>query len=127
MKKILLILLPILLVSCKTTERITYIHDTIDNSCIATVYKYDSVYVDKWHTMYVKGDTVWRTDSIVRYKMQLVHDTLIDSMYITKEIPVEKIVIEKQKGFFWWLGWISLFLILGVALGFLLRYIVKKH
>lgn len=55
-------------------------------------YRHDSIYTDRWHTQYVKGDTVYIHDSIWRDRFLKIHDTLrinnTDTIYQPVEVPV---------------------------------------
>jgi hypothetical protein len=84
------------LVGCKATKVIeqvpVYIHDTTQ-----TVRElHDSIYIDRWHTIEVKGDTVYCHDSISFVKWLVRTDTA----YVCVEKPVivsktETVEVEK--------------------------------
>lgn len=109
MKRLLFLLaLAMLFAGCRTTRETVevpvYIHDT--NSIVQQVH--DSTYIDRWHTEYVKGDSVYVHDSIDRWHSIVKHDTL--NRYV--EVPVEREItryVEKplngfqrlQKNGFW--------------------------
>lgn len=58
-------------------------------------YIHDSVYVDRWHKQYVKGDTVYIHDSIDRWREHKVyiHDSIDNSRIDTVYQPIE---VEKK-------------------------------
>lgn len=57
----------------------------------------DSVFVDRWHTSFLLGDTVFVRDSVayVRWRDREVHDTIVDSIPFVlyqdrvKEVPAD--------------------------------------
>lgn len=111
-----MLLLVFVVVGCRVQrESIRATHDTI------TIKEYqllhDSVFVDHYHNIYTKGDTVFKTDSIYRlmYKYEQIHDTLNISStdtvtsVITKVAPSERSQYDK---FVSWGFWILLLLIL---------------
>ena len=63
------------------------IHDTTE-----TVLRvHDSTYIDRWHTQWLNGDTVFIHDSLDRWHSVKVHDTL--SLY--REVPVlQKVYVD---------------------------------
>ena len=65
----------ICLVGCKTVKETVgvpvYIHDTTQ-----TVRElHDSIYIDRWHTEYQKGDTIFVTDEVTKIVTKIVRDT----------------------------------------------------
>lgn len=107
------------LVGCKATKVIeqvpVYIHDTTQ-----TVRElHDSIYIDRWHTIEVKGDTVYWHDSISFVKWLVRTDTA----YVCVEKPVivsktETVEVEKplrwwQKGLMW-MGVVGLMGLMGL-------------
>ena len=62
---------------------------------VRTEYIHDSVYVDRWHKQYVKGDTVYIHDSIDRWRDRKVyiHDSIDNSRIDTVYQPIE---VEKK-------------------------------
>ena len=93
--------LVILLSGCKglkqTVEVPVYIHDTTQ-----TVRElHDSIYIDRWHTEYQKGDTIYITDEVTK----IVTKIKIDTSYKYVEVPVETTItktVEVQKPLSWW-------------------------
>ena len=129
--KYIFCVLVLLLYGCRGADRIVYVHDTIDNSVVYTNYKnvHDSVYVDRWHSVEVIGDTVYRIDSMVVYRWKMSYDTVVDSVGTEVLVPVEKVVVEKEKvrGLFWWCGLIVMVcLILYVAYKIVVKYCFKR-
>lgn len=122
MRAIIIIMAALLMVGCKTTQTIVekpvYIHDTTQSVRVER----DSVYVDRWHTIEVKGDTIRKTDSVVVYRYITKTDTAYK--YIEKPVNVEVTKIQEvtkplgfwrklliYNGIFW-------FLVVGVYFGF---------
>ena len=90
---LILAALALLTVGCRATKNITervevpvYIHDTMQS--VKT--QRDSVYVDRWHTEYVKGENIYIVDSQITVK----YITRTDTAYKVVEKPVE--VVKEQ-------------------------------
>lgn len=117
-------LILVLLSGCRTQVRLVevekpvYIHDTTQSVRVER----DSVYVDRWHTIEVKGDTVHVTDSVWVVRYFRTTDTAYK--YIEKPVNVEVTKIQEvtkplgfwrklliYNGIFW-------FLVVGVYFGF---------
>lgn len=81
----------------RTIEVPVYVHDTA-----YTVKEVrDSTYIDRWHTIEVKGDTVRLHDSVVVVRYKVVTDTA--HKYV--EVPVvvrETETIEVARPLTWW-------------------------
>ena len=120
MKKVLIGLMGLMglmgLVGCKATKVIeqvpVYVHDTT-----ATVKEvYDSTFVDRWHTVYQKGDTVYDTKTITITKTV----TKTDTAYKVVERPVtvtQTETVEVEKPLRWWqkgLMWMGVIGLLGL-------------
>lgn len=81
----------------QTVEVPVYIHDTTNT--VREVH--DSTYVDRWHTIEVKGDTVYVRDS----HMSVTYRTITDTAYKYIEKPVTVTVEqikEVAKPLSWW-------------------------
>ena len=94
-------LIPLLLVGCRswmqTVEVPVYLHDTVRTVEV----QHDSTYVDRWHTQYVKGDTIYITDEVTKTKIV----TKIDTAYRYIETPVTITTtetVEVEKPLTWW-------------------------
>ena len=130
MKKLLVLALLLSLVSCKATRHTVevpvYIHDTtqtvslLHDTTQTVSLLHDSTYVDRWHTIETRGDTVFvtRTETLYRYRTRT--DTLYryrtrtDTALLYREVPVlQKVEVYREKeltrwqrfrlGAFWWL------------------------
>lgn len=68
-------------------------HDHTGDS-VRTEYVHDSITIDRWHTRYVKGDTVYVRDSIFRERWRNKHDSIYinntDTIRDTVTVEVEK-------------------------------------
>lgn len=66
---------------------------TRDSLHLTTDHRYDSIYIDRWHTLILRGDTVFKTDSIYVEKLRdiEVHDTITvtHTDTISVAVPVE--------------------------------------
>ena len=77
---------------CKSTDPLTVF---VTDTAYLNKEVHDSTYIDRWHTEYQKGDTVYIHDSIDRWHSVKMHDTIYRSKEVPKPYPVEKIV-EKE-------------------------------
>lgn len=120
MKKLFYIFIPLLFISCSISKPLN--KPITDTSTVKVVYqtvyqdRVDSVYIDKYHYIELKGDTVFKTDSVIQYKFKYLNntDTLIKTDTITLTKEVEKPVIIKQKDFT--PAWIFIGVILAVGI-----------
>lgn len=118
-----LICLTVSATSCRSTNEIVKevpVHDTT----YITKTQRDSTYIDRWHTEYIKGDTVWKKDSVLVVRWRDRNDTV--RLYVEKPVEVEKIVkVEKKLNFFQkTLMWCGVGFIL-VLIGFGISFYVK--
>ena len=64
---------------CKTPAMVTspVVHNR-DSVVVRDNYIHDSIYTDRWHTIFMKDDTVYKTDSIyfAVYKNVEIRDTI---------------------------------------------------
>jgi len=97
----------LLLIGCKTVKHTVevpvYIHDTMQT--VKEVH--DSTFIDRWHTIYQKDDTVYMHDSIYVTHWKIKTDTIYSSAEIpipitnTETVEVEKPLSWWQKTFMW--------------------------
>lgn len=67
-----------------------YIHDTTQTVKMV----HDSTYIDRWHTQWLSGDTVFIHDSIDRWHSVIKKDTA----WMYREVPVlQKVPVEVEK------------------------------
>lgn len=107
----------LLLGSCKSIKPVVeyrdhYIHDTTQ--------VVDSVYQDRVHYVYQKGDTIFKTDSVFLYKYKYLDRNVVEQIHDSVPYPVEvEKVVYKRSGydhFCSWFFWIVVVIaILGVA------------
>lgn len=72
-----------------------YIHDTTETVRMV----HDSTYIDRWHTQWLSGDTVFIHDSIDRWHSVIKNDTA----WMYREVPVlQKVPVEVEKKLNWW-------------------------
>ena len=76
----------LLLASCKTVKPVVeyrdhYIHDTTQ--------VVDSIYQDRVHYIYTKGDTVFKTDSVFLYKYKYLDRNVVEYVHDSVPYPVE--------------------------------------
>lgn len=115
MKRLLTtILLASAICSCRTIQVVPeihkeYIHDTIS--------RVDSVWRDRVHTEYQRGDTIILRDSVYLYQYKTI-DKVVE-VYRTDSIPYE-VEVEKQvryiPGFYKWSTWVCWIIIAGVLI-----------
>ena len=116
-------LLLLTLVGCKTVKVIeqvpVYVHDT----AYQTKEVHDSTYIDRWHTIIQKGDTIFVTDEVTKIK----YVTKTDTAYKVVEKPVivsKTETVEVEKPLRWWQ---KMFMYMGlVGLIGLIGWIVLK-
>ena len=123
MRRVLFILfLTITIVACKTlpVPTPTNVHQ---RDSIRTEYVHDSIYTDRWHTIYTKGDTVFVHDSIWRDRWHTKHD----SLYInTTDTIYQTVTVEKQGSAFWKGSGIAFWILLGILfIGLAIGIIIK--
>lgn len=76
---LLLLMLFALSVGCRCPREIATADTVyIDKTQIEYRTQYDSVWLDRWHTIYMSGDTVYKQDSVALYKYLYK----IDSIYL---------------------------------------------
>lgn len=128
MRKIILLSAVLLLVGCqswrKTVEVPVYVHDT---TYVAKTYR-DSVYVDRWHTVETKGDTVYVTQQQIVSKWRTITDTAYKVVEKPVTVTVEQIK-EVAKPLTWWQRthiYIGIGAVVLLVLWVLLRLVLPK-
>ena len=120
-----MICLTVSVTSCRSVNEIVKeipVHDTT----YITKTQRDSAYIDRWHTEYVKGDTVFVTNNQITVKYRTISDTA----YKYVEKPVEVVVNqikEIDRPLRWWqktMMWCGVCFIL-VLIGFGISLYVK--
>lgn len=111
-KYIILCLMTFLIMSCKTTQTIEQSHQAEIVTQIQYVERVDSIYVDRYHTEYMKGDTVYKVDSIFLSKLQYIKDTSVIHDTITNiKVEHQTSIIEKKVPQWW-----PVYLAIGIVL-----------
>lgn len=92
------------------------VHDTL----VEHHWQYDTSFVDRWHYITVKGDTVTKTDSVVIFKAKYIHDTVSQSVEVPVEVVKTETVEVGKRLNLWqkvtmWLG--SIAIVGGIAIG----------
>lgn len=89
------------LASCRTLRVVEQVpvevHDTISQK----VFFHDSTYIDRWHTVEVKGDTVFLTNNQITVKYRTITDTTYKYIERPITVTVEQIK-EVKKPLRWW-------------------------
>ena len=81
----------------KVVEVPVYIHDT----AYTVKELHDSTYIDSWHTVYQKGDTIFVTNEVTKTKIVTKTDTAYK--YVEKPVVVSKMeTVEVEKPLRWW-------------------------
>lgn len=101
-----LIIFIVLANSCRTVQVVTEYRDRITHDTTEIV---DSVYIDKYHTIMQKGDTIFKVDSIYINKYKVLEKKV--DVYVHDSIPYPVEVVKEKKvtsgfgrfciGFFW--------------------------
>lgn len=120
-------LLLLTLVGCRTVKVVeqvpVYVHDT----SYQTKEVHDSTYIDRWHTIIQKGDTIFVTDEVTKIK----YVTKTDTAYKVVEKPVvvsKTETVEVERPLRWWqkgLMWMGLMGLIGL-MGWIVLKIYKK-
>jgi len=139
MKKISLILIAIILVSCKSVSCVESLISEVESQKlnvesqrnIDTIYQHDSIYIREIQ----RGDTIYltRTEWRDRWRIREVHDTIHNTEYVTKieyqdrviEKPPEKYIPKFYKNCTW-LFFILLLLLVGIIVFKVWRWFLIK-
>lgn len=82
----------ILLGSCKSQQPLVQVRELVVHDTTQVV---DSIYQDRVHYVYQKGDTVYKTDSVFLYKYKYLDKVKIEQVHDSIPYPVE-VIIEKH-------------------------------
>lgn len=114
---VILILAAIACSSCTRTPSAVVLPNVSSNKSdsVRKEYIHDSIYIDRWHKEYEKGDTVFIHDSIDRWRNKYVyiHDSIDNSRIDTIYKAVE---VEKKGSAFLRNSGIALWIIIGLIL-----------
>lgn len=81
----------LLLVGCRTVRVVEQVPMYVKDTVSVVKVERDSVYVDRWHTEYQRGDTVFVVDEVMRDRVVV----RVDTAYRYVERPVE-VVVERE-------------------------------
>lgn len=87
--------------SCRTVRVVEQVPVEVHDTIRQKVFLHDSTYIDRWHTVEVKGDTIFVTNEVTKSKIV----TKIDTAYRYIEKPVVTTVtktVEVAKPLSWW-------------------------
>lgn len=91
--------------SCRTVRVIEQVPVEVHDTTYVAKTTHDSTYVDRWHTVEVKGDTVFATDIRVESKYVTRYDTVYKSVEkpvtLTETVGVAKPLSWWQKALMW--------------------------
>lgn len=100
-----------LLVSCKTVTP-TLPTNTAQRDSVRIEYRHDSIYTDRWHTEYMRGDTIYIRDSVWRDRWHFKHDSIY---YASVDTIYQQITVEKKGSMFLRNSGIALWVLIGLA------------
>ena len=108
----------LMLAGCKavkqTVEVPVYVHDTT----YVAKEVHDSTFIDRWHTEYQKGDTIFITNEVTKIVTKIKTDTAYK--YIEKPVVVsKKETVEVKKPLSWLqktFVWIGVLCFIGIVL-----------
>ena len=106
------------LTGCKTVKQTVevpvYVHDTT----YVAKEVHDSTFINRWHTEYQKGDTIFITNEVTKIVTKIKTDTAYK--YIEKPVVVSKTeTVEVKKPLSWWqktFVWIGVLCLIGIVL-----------
>lgn len=120
---LLLAVMVVCFAGCKAYYPTTY--STSDKrDSVRTLYVHDSVYIDRWRTKELKGDTVYLHDSIIRTLYQKIEQH--DSIYINKCDTIYKVQTTKAGSTFLRNSGIALWVLLSLLLLSIIAGIILK-
>ena len=95
------------LAGCRTVRVIEQVPVEVHDTMYQKVVQRDSIYTDRWHTVELKGDTVFLTNNQITVKYRTVTDTAYKYIEKPVTVTVEQIKEVKaplpwwQKGLMW--------------------------
>lgn len=113
--------------SCRTVRVIEQVPVEVHDTVYQKMVQHDSTFIDRWHTVEVKGDTVFLTNNQITVKYRTVTDTTYKYIERPVTVTVEQIR-EVKKPLRWWqkgLMWAGAIGIFAAALALFLR--LRKH
>ena len=97
-----------------------------EGDSVRTELRIDTIYRDRWHTEYTRGDTFFIHDSIDRWKIRdvYIHDSIdnsrIDTIYKTVEVEKQYKAFLVRSGVALWI--ILAVLIVAVIVGIVIKF-----
>ena len=123
----ILVAVAVICSGCKTIKPVAVpeVHERTNDS-IRKEYVHDSTYIDRWHTITIKGDSVIIHDSIDRWheKLVFIHDSIdnsrIDTVARIVEIEKPQSVFLRNSGIALWV--IIALIIAGIIIGIVIKF-----
>ena len=95
----------ILFTGCKTVKIIEQVPVEVHDTTLSVKEVHDSTYIDRWHTEYQKGDTIYITDEVTKIVTKIKIDTAYK--YVEKPVTISKTeTVEVKKPLTWWQKWL---------------------
>ena len=108
---------------CKTIQTVVETHEVYVHD---TTLQVDSIYQDRYHTIYAKGDTIYKVDSVFLYKYKYIDKDV--EVFVHDSIPyvveVEK-PVRYRSGFDKFCVWNSIILWIILAIGIAIWILLK--
>ena len=111
------------LASCKVSAPVMMGGTQARRDSTRIEYKHDSIYTDRWHKIYIKGDTVFIHDSIYVDRWHRLHDTL---RFESRDTIYQPVPYEKKGSAFLRNSGIALWVIIGLIILAVIAGIVIK-
>ena len=95
-----------------------------NSDSVRTEYIRDSITIDRWHKEYIKGDTVYKVDSVWRdrwrYKRDSIYINSTDTIYTTVTVTEKGNMFLRNSGIALWvlIGLLVVAAIIGIILKF---------
>ena len=106
------------LVGCKATRVIEQVPVAVHDTVYQKMVQRDSVFVDRWHSVEVKGDTVFVTNEVTKTDTAYRYIERPITVTRTETVEVEKRMHWWQKGLMWMgvIGLVCLGLWIGIRI-----------
>lgn len=120
---IILLLMLLAMAGCKQQQLPILPTNSAQRDSVRIEIQHDSIYIDRWHSIYTKGDTVYIHDSIFRDRWKFRHDSIY---FASTDTIYQQVVVEKQGSQFLRNSGIALWVLLGLLLLAVIVGIVLK-
>lgn len=113
-------------VGCKVTAPLPMGSTHEKNDSVRTEMRIDTIFRDRWHTEYMRGDTLYIHDSIDRWRIREVHihdsidNSRVDTVYQTVEIEKKGNAFLVRSGIALWV--IIALIVIAVIAGIVLKF-----